>query len=206
MVLVLVAIGALLTYLGPLAAVRDWDLSVNQTLSTSRSDRFERFASFVSRKGDTLPIIIFGAVVALGAGFARHWRSAALVPLALVIEVCTFGAVNYIVQRPRPDVETVGAVPSTFSYPSGHVAATLVCWLGLALLLRAHAHRTLAVATAAVAVVATAMMGWARVYLGMHHLLDVVFGVVMGLGSLFIAAAALELLPRDNDRERVRRY
>jgi membrane-associated phospholipid phosphatase len=33
-------------------------------------------------------------------------------------------------------------------------------------------------------------MVWARVYLGVHHLLDVVFGVAMGLGALHIARTA----------------
>lgn len=193
MALLLTAVGVVLTYFGPFASIRGWDLSVNQSLADSRSARYRELASFVSRCGDTLPIVVFGALVAAGCALPRRWRAAAFVPLALVIEVSTFGAVNHLVRRPRPDVETVGSVPSTFSYPSGHVAATLVCWFGLALLLRISGHFRLAGIVAVVAGVATALMGWARVYLGMHHVLDVAFGVLMGLGALSIAASALRL-------------
>ena len=89
MVLVLAALGAVLTYFGPLASLRSWDLSVNESFASSRSARYQDLASFVSRCGDTLPIVVFGAVISAGCVIARRWRSAALLPLALVIEVST---------------------------------------------------------------------------------------------------------------------
>jgi undecaprenyl-diphosphatase len=198
MVLLLVTVGAMLTYVELLQGVREWDHSVNEHLAASRSDRFEELATAVSRKGDTLPIIAFGAVVAIAFALARRWRSAMLVPLALLIEVTTFAAVNFIVRRPRPDVETVGSVPSTFSYPSGHVAATLVCWFGLALLCAVRAWEWPTRLVASAGIVATVLMGWARVYLGLHHVLDVVFGIAMGIASLSIAAGALQLWAGDD--------
>ncbi len=206
MVICLAAVGVVLTHFRPFASVRSWDLSVNESLAASRAARYEDLASFLSRYRDTLPIVAFGAMIAAGCAWARRWRAAALVPLALLIEVSTFGAVNYLVRRPRPDVETIGSVPSTFSYPSGHVAATLVCWFGLALLLRVFGHLRLAGVLAMIAGVATVLMGWARVYLGMHHLLDVAFGVVMGFGSLYIAASSLHPLRGQHERETATRH
>jgi undecaprenyl-diphosphatase len=189
----LVLAGLVLTYAGIFASGRDWDASVSASLADSRSTRYEDAAVFVSRCGDTLPIIAFGAAIAVGAVVVRGWRSALFVPIALLIEVSAFAAINFIVQRPRPDVDTVGAVPSTFSYPSGHVAATLVCWFGLVSLLWLGARRPPALVVATIGTVAVAAMGWARVYLGMHHMLDVVAGVVMGIAALVIAARGLQL-------------
>jgi undecaprenyl-diphosphatase len=191
MVGALVLVGLILTHANPTAELRRWDLTINEQLASNRSQRFESIASFVSRVGDTLPVIAFAAVVAMGLALAHRWRATAFIPVALLIEVSTFGAVNYIVRRPRPDVETVGSVPSTFSFPSGHVAATAVCWFGLALLLSGRAPRWVTSLVAAFATVAVVAMGWARVYLGVHHLLDVVFGVAMGLGALHIARTAV---------------
>ena len=190
MVTALVAIGLLLTYFGPAAGIRDWDLSINESLAASRSDRLESLATNISRSGDTLPIIAFALVIAIVLACARRWLAMALIPLGLLIEISTFGAVNYIVRRPRPDVENVGKVPSTFSYPSGHVAATLVCWFGLAIVLLVHKRRRSANVAVAIGSVAVLAMAWARVYLGMHHPLDVTCGVVMGAGSLLVAARA----------------
>jgi membrane-associated phospholipid phosphatase len=58
-------------------------------------------------------------------------------------------------------------------------------WLG--------ARRPPALVVATIGTVAVAAMGWARVYLGMHHMLDVVAGVVMGIAALVIAARGLQL-------------
>jgi membrane-associated phospholipid phosphatase len=194
MVTALVAVGLILTYFGPAAGIRDWELSINESLATSRSDRLESLARTISTSGDTLPIIAFASAIAIVLACARRWVAMAFIPLALLIEVSTFGAVNFIVRRPRPDVENVGKVPSTFSYPSGHVAATLVCWFGLAIVLLVYKRRWSAYVVVAIGSVAVLAMAWARVYLGMHHPLDVTGGVVMGAGSLLVAARALCLV------------
>ena len=43
-------------------------------------------------------------------------------------------------------------------------------------------------------------MGWARVYLGAHHVLDVVAGIAMGVGSVLVAAKAFALASGYPDR------
>ena len=135
MVTALVLVGLFITYPSMTAGVRYLDLSINESLAVDRSDRVVSIAKFVSRAGDTFSVLGLAALIAIGLAIARRWRMMAFVPLALLIEVSTFDAVNYLVRRPRPDVATVGSVPSTFSYPSGHAAATLVCWLGTVWLL-----------------------------------------------------------------------
>ena len=107
-----------------------------------------------------------------------------------MIEITCFLAVNYAVQRPRPDVVKVGSVPSTFSFPSGHVAATLVCWIGAALLLAMFGRSRLARCVAGIGVVMVVLVAWARVYLGMHHAIDTAFGAAMGAAALAIACAS----------------
>ena len=202
MVGVLFLIGVALTHASPAAGLRSWDLSINENLAASRSQRFQSAARFISQVGDTLPIIAFAMLVAIGLALVHRWRAMAFIPLALLIEVSTFGAVNYLVRRPRPDVATIGSVPSTFSFPSGHVAATLVCWFGLALLLRTRAPRWATAVVAGVGIVAVSAMAWARIYMGMHHFLDVVFGIAMGVGALYIATAAFRAAADSHTRRR----
>jgi undecaprenyl-diphosphatase len=187
----LIAVGAMITYVPGLDGLRAWDASISEELANSRSHRFESIAEFVSRLSDTFYIVAFAAVICLALASARKWRAMAFVPIALLIEFACFLAVNYSVQRPRPDVVTVGSVPSTFSFPSGHVAATVVCWIGAALLLAMFGRSRLASVAAGVGVLMVALMAWARVYLGMHYPLDTVLGAAMGGGALAIAARAL---------------
>jgi membrane-associated phospholipid phosphatase len=145
----------------------------------------------VSRLGDTFGVIGLALVIGAGLAFARQWRILVVIPVALLIEVSTFAAVNYIVQRPRPDVPAVGSVPSTFSFPSGHVAATLVCWLGLAIVLQLFGHRRAACVVGGFAAFAAMAMAWARLYVGVHHPVDVIAGVLVGLASIGIAARSV---------------
>jgi membrane-associated phospholipid phosphatase len=194
LVSVLVLVGVILTYFAPLQGVRDWDLSISKELADSRSTTASDLATFISRRGDTLAVIGLAAVITVCLAVVRRGKVLAFVPTALAIEVTIFLAVNYIVQRPRPGVAKVGSVPSTYSFPSGHIAATLVCWLGVALLFRYFGRPSWARVTATVGSLVALAMGWARVYLGMHHFLDVVIGALMGLAVLLVAARAFRML------------
>lgn len=175
----------------PLGALERWDESLSRRLTGNRSVEATEFAQFVSQAGDTRPILVLMGVITLLVALGRQWRPVVFVPLAMLAEIGTFLAVNYIVGRPRPEVDTIGPIPSTFSFPSGHVAATLVCWTGAALLLCMYRHRLLAPLVMGIAVFVTAAMAWARVYLGMHHVLDVIAGLLMGIGVLGITVWAL---------------
>ena len=191
-----IAVGLAVTYLGVLEPLREWDQSVNERLAEGRSENLDSVARVISRLGDTLGVIGLALLISAGLAFARQWTLVALVPAALLVEVATFVTVNYVVQRPRPDVPAIGSVPSTFSFPSGHVAATLVCWLGVAVLLHMCARRRAAMVVACLAVLAAAAMAWARLYLGVHHPIDLLAGVAVGLASIVIATRAVVGLGR----------
>ena len=108
--------------------------------------------------------------------------------LAVILEFTTFLAVGALIGRARPDVETLHSVPSTPSFPSGHVAAAFVLYGSLVLVagsLRS-IPRSWWLAPLAIALSVAA----ARVYEGVHHPTDVAAGLVLGVGALGCAAAA----------------
>ena len=187
----LVLIGLFLTSAGLTLGARRWDASVNSWLADDRSDFFVRLAERFSNLADTTPILGFMALVTILLAIGRQWRAMLLIPLAMLIEISTFLAVNYLVGRPRPDVSKIGPIPATYSFPSGHVAAAFVCWFSAALLLYVYRRFTLSRVVSSVGALVTVLTGWGRVYLGMHHTLDVVFGVLMGIAALTIAARTL---------------
>ena len=192
----LTLVGVVLTSASATHGVRNWDASISSTLAHSRSGNLMDLAKSFSSSADTRPILAIMALVTITLAACRQWRAMLLVPVAMFVEITGFLAVNYLVGRPRPDVSKIGPIPHTYSFPSGHVAALLVCWFGCALLLYAFERRALATVVAAVAVVMTLMTGWARVYLGMHHTLDVAFGLVLGGAALTIAAKSLNMRVR----------
>ena len=108
----------------------------------------------------------------------------------------TFLTVNYVVARPRPSAPHLGSTPSTYSFPSGHVAATFVLYGGIAVLvaIRTRAIWARAVARAAAAVL-TSWVAFARMYEAQHHPTDVMAGLVMGVAALTAVVLALRLRP-----------
>ena len=191
MICSLTLIGFAITELGVLRGVRNWDESINDSLAVGRSNWASDLGELVTSLGDTMPILLINGVVLIVLAALRKWRAMALVPMALLAEITTFLAVNHLVGRPRPDVERLGPLPGTDSYPSGHIAATLVCWVGIAALLHLYGRVAVSRVFGVVAIILTIAMGWARVYVGMHHFLDVVFGLAMGIAALSLAMYTL---------------
>ncbi len=186
-------VGATLTSIPLLSGVRRWDASVNTWLAADRSDDFIRVAEWFSQMADTRQILGIMALVTIVLAAFRQWRAMLFVPLAMLIEISTFLAVNYLVARPRPHVTKIGPLPGTYSFPSGHVAATVVCWMGSALLLHTFGRSALARVVSAVGAVFVVFTAWARVYLGMHHTIDVVLGMAMGVAALAVTVVALNV-------------
>jgi membrane-associated phospholipid phosphatase len=162
------------------AAVNDW-LADNRTLFL---DRLTGFLSWIMDGPRAVALTI--AIVVLFA--VRHRRSAAmLVAVGLPLEAAAFITVNQLVGRPRPDVPKFSGVPSTSSFPSGHVAATLVVFGALALIAPARRNGKANRLFVWLAVLVTIGAAFSRVYRGLHHVTDVAAG--MALGACALAAA-----------------
>ncbi len=189
--LLLVILGEVLVHSGLLAGLRTWDDSVNRWFVLRRTEGRNSLSSFWSKSAETVPIIVGALLLEVILAVRRRWRDLLVIVVGLAIELAGFLAVNEIVRRQRPDVAKLGAEPSTFSFPSGHTAATVVLWGSVALLLVPAASPTIVRVLRWFLVVAlTGMVGWARVYRGMHHVTDVVAGMLLGLSSLLIAITA----------------
>jgi undecaprenyl-diphosphatase len=109
-----------------------------------------------------------------------------LLVVAVGIQILVFSAKEGYA-RPRPDLGSAVALPSSFSFPSGH-AATGVAVFGLLGLLAATVARTRAQRVAAVGAgfALGPLIGASRVVLGVHYLSDVLAGTHLGLAWLCV--------------------
>jgi len=122
----------------------------------------------------------------------RRWHDWTLLAVGLLLEVSTFVTVSIVVGRARPPVEQLDGAP-TNSFPSGHIAASVVFYVGLAVIVFWHTRSSAARGFAVLlAVVAPAAVILSRLYLGMHYPTDAAAGVLVGLVSLAFARAALQ--------------
>ena len=148
-----------------------------------------RYTSMLSA---TLTMIVLSAALLPVLLLTFHsWREWTQIVVGLLLESAIFITAATLVGRDRPDVERLDAAP-TNSFPSGHIAAATVFYLGLALVVGDHvasrALRTCAIALAATAVL---VVIHSRLYRGMHYPTDALAGVTLGIAVLIVVRIAL---------------
>jgi membrane-associated phospholipid phosphatase len=133
--------------------------------------------------GVVLPIVV--GVYGLLAALFRQWRLAVFLLFALGLESGSYRVTTILVHRHRPEVQRLENLAVNASYPSGHTAAAIAVYCGLALLLTSRiSNLGLRVLIWVVAAAIPVYVAFSRMYRGMHHPLDVLGGVVIGIAAL----------------------
>jgi undecaprenyl-diphosphatase len=106
-------------------------------------------------------------------------------------------ALKSFYDRPRPDLVPALAQTFTASFPSGHSMLSAVVYLTLgALLAFGLTRRRLKLYVLAVAVLVTILVGFTRVYLGVHYPSDVLAGWAAGFAWAAFCLVVAQLLQR----------
>jgi membrane-associated phospholipid phosphatase len=137
--------------------------------------------------------VLIVVVGALAVVFARRGRlnDAAVLIAALGGAGVINALLKLVFQRPRPELAYIHL--ETYSYPSGHAAVATATFTTLAFVLgrRSGRRRTIAIAAAAIALIA--LVGFSRLYLGVHYLSDVMAGWSFGLAWASLCLIAYTL-------------
>jgi membrane-associated phospholipid phosphatase len=185
---ILVVLGLLITHVFEHGSIGVWDHHVSEWFDRHRSARWDRVTGDLTDMADTFEVAGVAAFVTIVLLIRRWGRQAFLILAGLAIELSVFLTANTIVARPRPRVSHLGGTPSTYSFPSGHTAATVVLWGGIALIVVVSSTRWwLRIVMWTLAVALTIAVGLSRVYRGEHYPTDVLSGLVLGIGSLVAA-------------------
>ncbi len=150
-------------------------------------------ASYVtSHIADRWVLIPLVGIVVLSFVLRKRWRLGSFYLQAILAEVLTYGLVTRFIERRRPEpVEQLDPFNLLHSFPSGHVAASVAVYGSLGLLLAAHFKDIrVRVAIWTVASLFVLVVGASRIYRGEHHPIDVVGGVLMGIGAICVALFA----------------
>jgi membrane-associated phospholipid phosphatase len=167
------------------------DEQVNVWLSQHRTPLRTDASFWLSGIGDVYAIPALVAISTIIALVMRKWRVAALVVAAIAMEAATYRAATILIHRQRPSVPRLDDLPVNASYYSGHTAASVSVYCGLALLVTSRIRSTmLRAAVWLVAIAIPLLVGLSRMYRGMHHPTDVAAGLLVGIGTLIVAVAA----------------
>jgi undecaprenyl-diphosphatase len=167
------------------------DEHVNVWLADHRTALRTDISFWLSGIGDVYAIPALVALTALVAAVRRRWRAAAFIVTAIAVEAATYRVATFAIDRQRPHVPRLDDLPVNDSFYSGHTAASVAVYCGIALLLTSWLRRTGArVAVWLVAIAIPLLVALARMYRGMHHPTDVTAGLLVGVGCLIVALTA----------------
>jgi undecaprenyl-diphosphatase len=178
---------------GPLnGSIGVGDNRVERWLAAHRSGWLTEVADSGSLLGETWTVLALGPVLLLVTWlWIRQIRPVLFLVVALVGEAGGYLLTVSIVSRPRPPVRLLDpGLDPNHSYPSGHVAAAVALYGGMAVLIWlfcANRWRWLSAAL----VVLPLLVGMARLYLGVHHPSDVVTSLAFMSAWLAISGAVL---------------
>ena len=163
------------------------DNSFIATLAHHRSGTLTTLSGIGSTVGGAplLPILV--GLIGIGFAIARRWRIAAFAVFVLLAESATYRITTLVIHRPRPNVHRLENLPANASYPSGHTAASVAVYSGLVFLITSRFTDSTGRALAwTFAILVTTFVAFSRMYRGMHHPIDVVGGVIVGIGAIVV--------------------
>jgi undecaprenyl-diphosphatase len=199
----LIGLGLLVTHVFAHGALHRDELDVERSVVAHRTSLWNQVTHYGSVLGATNTVIVLtalGCVVLFVRGHGP--RLPTFLALAVAGETVLFVLASVVVHRLRPPIPHLDGAPPTSSFPSGHTAATVALWCGLALgLARTHPRHPLRALSMVLAVVLPVFVLASRLYRGMHWPTDVAASVVFTLIWLFSLRAIL-LPPDVPDRPR----
>jgi membrane-associated phospholipid phosphatase len=147
----------------------------------------------------TLTAVALASAVVLAS--KRRTAELQLLLLAAVgAQILTLG-LKLGFERERPFFPDPLATESSYSFPSGHSSVSLAVYGTLGFILARHLDdRRAQIASLAAAAVLVGLIGFSRLYLGVHFLSDVIAGFSVGLAWVALCAVLLHLRVRFRER------
>jgi undecaprenyl-diphosphatase len=165
-----------------------FDYAVRDAVHRAASPLLTAAMRWLTCLGAEVVLVPLGAVVAAGLVRARRHRAAILFAATLLGADASSELLKVVFHRARPAAFFGVVAPDSYAFPSGHSLAAM-CFYGLLAALVAPRCRTApgraALCLAAAAIVA--VVGFSRIYLGVHYPTDVLGGYT--LAAVWLAAA-----------------
>jgi len=197
-----VAVGALIVHVLADGWLGARDLSVARWFADQRSHTVNHLAQIGAALADAytlIPVIAIASV--LFVVLFKRWNETVFLLTTILLEKAVFVTTTYIVNRDRPPVGQLDGAPPTSSYPSGHVAASVVFYVVCAIVICWHVRFTLIrVLVWTIAILVPIAVAVSRMILGMHFLTDVTVGAVLGAVAIVIGLRLTRRTLCDLDR------
>jgi membrane protein DedA with SNARE-associated domain/membrane-associated phospholipid phosphatase len=185
-----------------------FDRVVDDYLHSHATPPLTKFFLIVTTFGSLEAIVLLGVVVAALLAWRRMWTLLLTWLAAVAGSALLDRVLKEFFQRPRPHFAHPLLVESSYSFPSGHAMESFVAYGMLAyfavLALRTWESRVGVVCGAALLVM---LIGFSRMYLGVHYFSDVIAGYAAGgvwLSALITGAETIRRSKTHGNKPRAR--
>jgi undecaprenyl-diphosphatase len=161
------------------------DHDVDRWLQQLRSPALEAVMRVVTRGGDPDVVTCFVAAMVAYAFHRRVYRSGIAMLLAPSVAGLVSFSMKKLFERERPRLSPRIDLPESFAFPSGHALSATVA-LGVAAIVMGRLHPRWRIPFALSAGTAALVIGFSRVYLGVHWPTDIAAGYA--IGTILVAA------------------
>lgn len=189
----MIGLGLLVTHV----LVRVWPFTLEdqavRALVAERTPTWDGVSNVISLVAYTPGVIavtlVAGCVLRIAC---RRWREAVFLASAVLGQAVVYKLTAWVVDRARPPVAELDVFPPMRSFFSGHTAAAVALYGGIAVLLALSARRR-AYAAAGWCLLSLVPLAVAvsRVYRGMHYPSDVAASILVGSACLWIMRRAM---------------
>ncbi|MEY4747430.1 MAG: hypothetical protein RLZZ416_479 [Candidatus Parcubacteria bacterium] len=176
----------------------NWNLQVVEWLAAARVPIGISFFSRFTEFGGVAVAVVVMAIAAFVLWRGKRWAHAVGLLIALAGALATSEVLKFLIQEARPP-ETLRAIVETgYSFPSNHATAAFALYGFLAWSLW-DLKRPMRAIGIAICLLFILLVGFSRIYLGVHYPLDVAGGYAIGAIFLLFGAYATRRLERFED-------
>lgn len=136
----------------------------------------------------------------------KFWKEFFMVLITCVGQSPLFLGLTNLFARPRPVFsENIGHIIKFFSFPSGHMISSVICFGFLAyFFVPVISSRFWKNAVIFSAILLVVFVGISRFFMGVHYLTDIVAGTTIGIAWFCLVVMSIELISRKGVKKHVK--
>jgi undecaprenyl-diphosphatase len=175
----------------------DVDIAVSRFLAAHTEPPFTAAMYVVSVAGSPVTVLLLSLILVLYFAWHRAWRFVVLFVVGVGGAELLDVLLKIIFARPRPTLPDPLLVLTSYSFPSGHAMGSMAFYglLAYVVIQRVSIWRW-RVAVAIATVLLILLIGFSRMYLGVHYLSDVLAGYAAGFAWLVVTITGVETIIR----------
>jgi undecaprenyl-diphosphatase len=158
------------------------DLTINAYVISVANPRLIGFLRTITHLGSIYLVVMVAVIVGIILVIRKNWWRLLALFLAVAIGQAVLNILKVAFQKPRPETEMF---VFSYSFPSGHVfSATVIYGFCIYLTFRFIRNATVKWIVSTLLAFLILLIGFSRIYLGVHWLSDTLAGYVTGFAWL----------------------